>query len=619
MAEGAVPRERVVVALSGGQEGELLIRRGARIAGRGQGADLLAVHVTRSDSLADGDPTLLAKQRLLVEGLGGTFHQVVGAAVPDALLDFAQAKGATQLVVGASRRGRLAQALAPGIGVVLTTRSGPIDVHLVTHAESAAPRRTERTKSALSRSRRITGFGLAVIGLPLVTMTLLLFRDEIHLPTDVLVVLSAVIAVTLVGGLWPALVAAIGGFLLLNFYFTEPLHTFIIADLDEVIALVVFLVIAVAVSAMVDLAARRSRDAARASADAKLLATVAGSVLGGERPLMALLERLRETFGLDAVTVLEGAEDAWRIAATVGKEPSLTPADGDVVVPADEGIVLVLRGHPLPAADQHIVEAFAAQAALALRQQRLAEEAAAVRPLTEADKMRTALLAAVSHDLRTPLASAKASVTSLRSSEIAFSDEDRGELLATADESLDRLGRLVANLLDMSRLQAGVLGVSAGVIGLEDVVPRVLDELGAPARSVRSNIPPELPAVIVDPGLLERILVNVLANALRFSPPGTPPTITAREHEDAVEVRVVDHGPGIPEDQRDQVFLPFQRLGDRNKHTGVGLGLALSAGLAEAMGGSIAPETTPGGGLTMVLRLVAAYLPAQRLDHEEVR
>lgn len=623
-------RERVVVALAGGPEGETLIRRGARIAGRGKGADLLAVYVTRSDDLADGDPALLAKHRLLIEGLGGTFHQVAGRDVPEALLDFARAKGATQLVIGASRRGRFAQILSPGIGVTVTSRSGPIDVHLVTHSEVGSPRRRERAKSALSSTRRLTGFALAIFGLPLVTTMLLLLRDQILLPTDVLVVLAAVIAVTLIGGLWPALVAATAGFLQLNFFFTEPRHSLIIADLEEVLALVIFLVVAVSVSAMVDLAARRSRDAARASADAQLLATVAGSVLGGERPMTALLERLRETFGLDAVTVLErdpdtprrpgaGRDDpAWRIVATVGKQPALTPADGDAAVPADDDVVLVLSGHRLPAADQHIAEAFAAQAAIALRQQRLAEEAAAVRPLTEADKMRTALLAAVSHDLRTPLASAKASVTSLRDSEIAFSDDDRAELLATADESLDRLSRLVANLLDMSRLQAGVLGVSSSVVGLEEVVPRALDELGAPGRAVRLRIPEDLPAVVADPGLLERILVNVLANALRFSPSERPPVITASRHAGSVELRVVDRGPGIPESQRDEVFLPFQRLGDRNMHTGVGLGLALSSGLAEAMGGTLRPETTPGGGLTMVLTLESADTSGPRATRAEL-
>jgi two-component system sensor histidine kinase KdpD len=296
----------------------------------------------------------------------------------------------------------------------------------------------------------------------------------------------------------------------------------------------------------------------------------------------------------------------WHMAATVGTGPCLTPSEGDTEVPVADDLALVLRGHPLPAADRRVVEAFAAQAALALRQERLTEEAATARPLAEANKMRTALLAAVSHDLRTPLASAMAAVTSLRSPDVQFDDADREELLATAEESLHRLRRLVANLLDMSRLQAGALGVSTVAIGLEEAVPRALDELGEPGRAVRMNLSGDLPAVLADPGLLERILVNVIGNALRFSPPDQPPLVTARENTNQVELHVVDHGPGIPETHRDQVFLPFQRLGDRDNHTGVGLGLALSRGLAEAMGGTLLAETTTGGGLTMILSLPSA-------------
>jgi two-component system sensor histidine kinase KdpD len=214
--------------------------------------------------------------------------------------------------------------------------------------------------------------------------------------------------------------------------------------------------------------------------------------------------------------------------------------------------------------------------------------------------MRTALLAAVSHDLRTPLASAKAAVAGLLSDEVHFDAEDRRELLETADESLDRLGRLVANLLDMSRLQAGALGITAIDVGLEEVVPRVLDDLGGP---VISRLPADLPAVRADPGLLERILVNVVGNALRYSPAGRPPMITGSTLGDRVELRVIDHGPGIPAADRNRVFQPFQRLGDHDNHTGVGLGLALSRGLTEAMGGSLTPDETPGGGLTMILSL----------------
>jgi two-component system sensor histidine kinase KdpD len=579
--------------------------------------------VARSDGLAGADPALLARQRVLVESLGGTYHHVVGPDIPNALLDFARGVNATQLVLGASRRGRFAQILSPGVGVTTTALSGPIDVHLVTHEEVGRGRRRPLLAgaTALSSRRRLAAFVVTLVGLPLLTVALRGLRGGVSLSSDVQLYLAMVIAVALIGGLWPALLAAVGGFLLLNFFFTEPFHTLVIASQEDVLALVVFLVVAVAVSAVVDLAARRTRQAARASADASTLAAVAGSVLRGARPLTALLERLRETFGLDSVTLLERRPDtprgpdrqgdptSWRVAATVGGQPCFTPGQGDVGVPIDDDLTLVLMGNALAAADRRIVEAFAAQAAIALRQERLAEEAAKARPLEEADKLRTALLAAVSHDLRSPLSSAKAAVGSLRSDEVAFSETDRDELLATADESLDRLARLVDNLLDMSRLQAGALGVTATALWLEDAVPRALDELGPSGRIVRVRISDDLPAVHADPGLLQRVLVNVVGNALRFSPTDRPPMITASEHDALVELRIIDHGPGIPEDQRDQVCLPFQRLGDRDNDTGVGLGLALSRGLTEAMGGALTPETTPGGGLTMVLALPATEPP----------
>jgi two-component system sensor histidine kinase KdpD len=596
-------RERVVVALTGGPEGDTLIRRATRIADRSRGAHLMAVHVSRSDGLAGADPALLAKQRLLIESLGGTYHEVVGTDIPRSLLDFARSVNATQLVLGASRRGRFAQILSRGVGVTTTAESGAIDVHLVTHEAVKRGRQTRGVPSALSLRRRLTGFGLALLGLPLLTLVLLDFGD-VNLIGDVLLFLLAVVVVALVGGMWPAVVAAVGGFVLLNFFFTPPVRTLTIAERENLLALLVFVFVGISVSVVVDLAASRTREAAQAGAEAQTLATVAGGVLRGERPLIALLQRLRETFQLKSVTLLEkGSDGSWSIAEHVGEPSAATPNAGDVNVPVSEELSLVLMGHPLAAADRRILEAFAAQAALALTQERLAKEAATARPLAAADKMRTALLAAVSHDLRSPLSSAKAAITSLRSTEVDFEPEDRAELLATADESLDRLTRLVANLLDMSRLQAGVLGVSLRAVGLEDVVPHALDEIGEAAHEVLMRIPDDLPAVHADPGLLERVLVNLIGNALRFSPPGRPPMLTASEYGGRVELRVVDHGPGIPESDWDNVFLPFQRLGDRDNTSGVGLGLALSRGLAEAMGGTLVPEQTPGGGLTMVLAL----------------
>jgi two-component system, OmpR family, sensor histidine kinase KdpD len=592
-------RERVVVALTGGPEGDTLIRRASRIAARGRGADLMAVHVIRDDGLAGADPAALARQRVLVESLGGSYHQVAGGDVPTALLDFARAVNATQIVLGVSSRGRVAQLFSAGVGVTTTALSGTIDVHLVPHERARQGRRGGRVPAALSRRRRIAGFAATAAGLPALT-ALLAAGPSLSLTNDILLFLAGVIAVALIGGIGPALLAAVAGSLLLNWFFTPPYGRFTIAEGDNLLALAVFVVVAIAVSWVVDTAARKTRQAAQAGADAQTLATVAGSVLRGERPLLALLERLRETFTLDSVTLLEAGE----VVALAGDQPCTSPASADAEVKVDDGLVMLLRGRPLAASDRRIVEAFAAQAALALRQERLTAEAATARPLAEADRMRTALLNAVSHDLRTPLAAAKAAVASLRSEDVHFDADDRAELLATADESLDRLTRLVTNLLDMSRLQAGALGVTTLAVGAEEVVPRALDDLGPPGRTVVTHLPDHLPALAADPGLLERVLVNLIGNALRYS----PPVVTASAHADTVELRIIDHGPGIPPDRWNDVFLPFQRLGDRDNHTGVGLGLALSRGLVEAMGGTLTPEETPGGGLTMIVTLPVAQM-----------
>jgi two-component system, OmpR family, sensor histidine kinase KdpD len=242
----------------------------------------------------------------------------------------------------------------------------------------------------------------------------------------------------------------------------------------------------------------------------------------------------------------------------------------------------------------------------AIDRQPLARAAGPGRPAAAADEVRTALLAAVSHDLRSPLAAAKAAVSCLRSRDIELTAADRDELLATADQSLDLLTRLAASLLDVSRLQAGVRSVFPRPADLEEIAACSLAGLGSPARAVMISMPPGLPQVLADPPIMERVIANVTDNALRYSPAGSPPVLTASARGDRVELRVVDCGPGVAEADRDRMFLPFQRLGDTDAASGVGLGLAVSRGLTEAMGGTLEPEQTPGGGLTMTISLPAA-------------
>jgi two-component system, OmpR family, sensor histidine kinase KdpD len=615
-------RERVVVALTGGEEGDTLVRRAARVAARSKGSDLLAVHVTASDGLTGASPGTLARQRALVESIGGSYHQVIGDDVPTALLEFARAQNATQLVLGASRRGRLAQVLSPGIGVTTTRLSGSIDVHMVTH-EHAGGGRLPRAARGLAARRRLAGALLALVLPAGITLAETGLRGTLNLTSDVLSLLLAVVAVALVGGFWPALLCALASSALLNYYFTPPLHHWTIDDRDNVFALAAFVAVAAMVSRVVDLAARRTGEAARASAEAATLSTLAGSVLRGDQALPALLERVRETFGMTAVTLLERPGDSgsdsgagaggrkWHAVGSVGVDPCARPHDADTEVPVGDTLTLALRGRVLPAADRRILAAFAAQAAVALEQHRLAAAAAAAKPLAEVDRVRAALLTAVSHDLRAPLAAAKTAVTSLRDDEITWTAGERAELLATADSSLDRLTRLVENLLDMSRLQAGILSVFPRAVGVDELVPIALDALGPAGREVVIAVPDDLPAAWVDPALLERVIANLAANALRHSPPGIPPLVTASALGDRLEVRVVDRGPGIGSADSDRLFQPFERTRDRDGATrnptgGVGLGLALSRGLTEAMAGTLTLEETPGGGLTMVVAVPTA-------------
>ncbi|WP_031512912.1 sensor histidine kinase [Streptomyces sp. NRRL F-5123] len=603
-------RERIVVGLTGGPEGRTLIRRAARMAAKGSGSEIMAVHIVRSDGPVSGSTKELAVQRTLVEDLGGSFHHVIGDDVPDALLDFARGVDATQIVLGSSRRKPWQYVFGPGVGSTVARESADIDVHIVTHEQAAKGRGLPSARGAkLGRSRVVAGWLTGVAGPLLLTLLLTQWHPGMGQATDMLLFLALTVAAALTGGLLPALVCAVGGSLLLNYYFTRPTHSFTIAQPENIIAIVIFVMVGTAVASVVDLAARRTQQAARLRAEAEILSHLAGSVLRGESSLDALLERVRETFAMDSVVLLERdddnpASDAWTCAASVGAVPCVRPEDADVEVAVNDRLSLALLGRVLPAADRRVLSAFAAQAAVVLDRKRLADEAGQARELAEGNRIRTALLAAVSHDLRTPLAGIKASVSSLRSADVAWSPEDEAELLAGIEDGADRLDHLVGNLLDMSRLQTGTVNPLIRELDLDEVVPRALG--GVPDGSVTLDIPESLPMVAVDPGLLERSVANVVENAVKYNPPGEPVLVAASALGDRVEVRVADRGPGVPEDAKEQIFEPFQRYGDAPRGTGVGLGLAVARGFAEAMGGTLVAEDTPGGGLTMVLTLRAA-------------
>lgn len=588
-------RERIVVGLTGGPEGRTLIRRAARMAAKGSGSEILAVYIARSDGLTSASPKELAFQRTLVEDLGGTFHHVIGEDIPSALLEFARGVNATQIVLGSSRRKTWQYIFGPGVGQTVARDSGPdLDVHIVTHEEAAKGRGLPVARGArLGRARIIWGWLAGVVGPAVLTVLLTNIDAELGLANDMLLFLSLTVAAALLGGLLPALASAAFGSLLLNYYFAPPLHLLTISNSKNIVAIVIFVSVAVAVASVVDQAARRTHQAARLRAESEILSFLAGSVLRGETTLDALLERVRETFAMESVALLERKSDVdpWVCAGSVGPRPLARPEDADVDMPIGDHMALALTGRMLPAEDRRVLGAFAAQAAVVLDRQRLVGEAEEARRLAEGNRIRTALLAAVSHDLRTPLAAIKAAVSSLRSDDVSWSDEDEAELLEGIEDGADRLDHLVGNLLDVSRLQTGTVTPLIREIDLDEVVPMALG--GVPEGSAELDIPETLPMVAVDPGLLERAVANIVENAVKYNPGDVPVTVAASALGDRVELRVADRGPGVPDEAKERIFEPFQRLGDAPRGVGVGLGLAVARGFAEAMGGTLGAEDTP--------------------------
>jgi two-component system sensor histidine kinase KdpD len=449
--------------------------------------------------------------------------------------------------------------------------------------------------SAVSVRRQVGGVVLAAALLPLLTWGMTAERTHLALVDEVLLYLVALIAITLLGGLLPAVLAAVAASLLLNWYFTPPLHTWTVDAPQNLLALVLFVTVGVIVSGTVHLAARRSGLAARSSHEAAVLLALARTVLGGDDTAAQVLGQLGEALGGSAELVERVGED-WVPVAAGG-----TPRGTVTTYAVRPSLRLRLTGNVVGTGPR-LIDGFAAQAAAALDRERLRRQAAASEALAEANRIRTALLAAVGHDLRTPLASVKAGVSALRQTDVTLSDEDRQALLATVEEGADRLDSLIGNLLDLSRLQTGALHPSVRPTSLDEVAPLALRGLTGP---VRLDLPEDLPLIGTDPGLLERVLANLLANAVRFSAGGRPPVLTARADTTGVTVEVVDHGPGIPADARARVFEAFQRLDDRSAG-GVGLGLAVAKGFVEAMGGTIRAFDTAGGGLTMQVRLPLA-------------
>ncbi len=470
---------------------------------------------------------------------------------------------------------------------------------------------------SMRRGRVAAGFAVAIL-VPAAVQLLCLVVWGADLTTASLLQLTGSVGAALVGGLVPGLLAALWATLLLNYFMVEPTGSLFIHEATTVVSLACFVVVSAAVAVVVHVSERRLAQARRARAEAAVLNRLALVVVAAQDPVSSLLVQAREVLGLEGVGLFvrptagkgpTGQGGEWIRRAGEGCVPE-SPERAETVEPVDERTVLALRGPALPAGQRGLLRAFAAQLVAVRDRQRLAASLDENRALVQDNQMRTSILQAVSHDLRTPLAGIKLAVSSLLHPQMRFGPGQRRELLATIEAYADQLAVMVENLLDLSRITGGAVASVLGPVQWQDVLPGALRTVPAEAVDVH-GVEPSV-AVVADAGLVERVIANLVENTVRHAP-GSQILVAARDGVEADgtlcgELRVIDAGsgssPALPEDL-EELFVPFQRFGDTGG-AGTGLGLAVARGLTEAMGGTLHAERTPGGGLTMVLRLPQA-------------
>jgi two-component system, OmpR family, sensor histidine kinase KdpD len=475
-------RERIVVGIAGETGDEAVIRRAARIAARTPGSDLLAVHVSRDDGLATKPDGALDTQRALVASVGGSFQEVPGEDVPETLLRFAGAENATQIVLGASLRGRVLTLLSgKSIPTRVARRAGHIDVHLVSRDAAATGWWSLARLLTMVRSRRV--------------------------------------------------------------------------------------------------------QARRASAEAAALTRLAAATLRGHGDPPALLEEIRQMFGLAAVSVLERRPDGtgFEVVASAGEQPPEGPG-ADLEVPVDATMTLAGRGRIASGEDLRVLRSCAAEIVAGISSRRLEDQHAEAAWHAADLRGRTALLAATGENAREQLAAARTALTEL--SECGLTPDDRARLLAEAVRAVDLVSGLVDDLRDLSRLHAGAIETYLRPVDLDEVLAASMDDLGPGGQQVTLSLAEDLPDVVADATLLTRILASLLADATRRCPTGPPPTLTASSPNGWVEVRITDQGPGEPDGP-------------------ASLALRLATDLAEAMGITLRCERAVSGGRTVIIILPA--------------
>jgi two-component system, OmpR family, sensor histidine kinase KdpD len=562
-----VASDKIAVLLDGTHDSALLARA-TRLAQQSN-AEVLGLFIAPPNSSQDEEQR--QRRRSMVEDSGGSYHEIVEDDAPSAFLAFAHTERATTLIAD--------YAIPRQHGIRLRI------------ADFMLP------ETDISLQRKLLGVLAGALVLSALTVGLVANRDVISVPTSLALYLLAVVGVTAIGGRWPGIISALFAPLLANWYLIPPYHTFRINDGENILELVVFVSATTIVSAFVSLASRRSNEAERAWREASTLAALNES--SAADPLDGIIELLSKTFDLSGVSVLKSDNDHIETVASIGSSAPTSAQAADFTSEIAPGVSLAINGPALTANDHRLLTAFVGQLSNALEQRELRHIAMEANALAKADELRTAILRAVSHDLRSPLASIKASVSSLRQPDIDWPEDVREDFLAAIESDTDRLTGIITNLLDLSRIEAGVLRPVLRKISLEEILPTAVQGLNS--QRITIDVPHDLSDMDSDPALLERVLANLMGNALTWSPADKPIIVRAHERDNFIQIHIIDYGIGIPQNQRATVLQPFHRLSDSTASGGLGLGLAIADRLIASMNGRLELRDTPGGGLTAVV------------------
>ena len=636
--------ERILVCVGASPASASVIRAGRRIAA-GLRAPWTAAWVERSGAppLGDADRERLDANLRLAESLGASVVRLAGARESEVLLEHARQHSVTRIVIGKPTHSRWRDRLRGSLLDEVVRGSGEIEVQ-VTAGDDAPPpaARTQRTPA----SAWFEWIGAAVL-VGAATALGELGRGLAELPDLAMLYVLVIMAVALRGGRGPSTLAAGLSVACLDFFFVEPFYTFDVADLRHLFTFAMMFAIGLVVSTLVLRIRRQERGAiAREQRTASLyaLSRDLGSARDESEAASAIARHVGDVFASGVAVLLPDAQGALAIApgmpidaqdlavarwafehdASAGLGTDTLPGARVHCVPLRSGprVLGVLALVPQDAehawlGDREQLDAFARQGALAVERAALVEEAKAAALRAQTEEMRSSLLSAVSHDLRTPLASITGAASALRDAATVADAERRGELIDTLCEEAERLERLVANLLDMTRLEGGGVAIRREWVPLEELVGAALVRLERTlaGRRIHTELDEALPFIALDPILAEQLLVNLLENAAKHTPAGTPIEVRARASRSHVEIEVLDRGPGVPPAAASQIFEKFHRLAPAHV-AGAGLGLAICRAIAQAHGGSITAENRAGGGACFRVTLpLVGEPPATEPEH----